>query len=518
MKNNDSTAFLILFASIVTLQAFMACSAQPDEKRPNIVLILIDDMGWKDFGEAGSTYYETPNIDRVSREGIRFTKGYSAAPVCSPSRGAILTGRYPARTKLTSVWYQSDTAIDKTAQLHTVAKQGERNGRVRYNNRYEDALHYHGLPLSEITFADLLTENGYMTGYIGKWHCGWDEKFWPDKRGFQYAAGYRTTPVRTPHFGRTGIGKMAGMEDLKPDDYVGDKLTDKAVAFITKYAGADRPFMLMLSHYLVHGPLEGKESYVKKYEDKPPTDQDKPIKAAMLQSVDESVGRVLQALEATGIDQNTVLIFTSDNGGPVPATSNYPLLGGKSYMFEAGMRVPFIVRWPAKIAPSVDHEHRIVQTDLFPTMLDIAGISQMPELHMDGTSFYTLFTKEASWSRDPLFFHFPHYTHATSPATAIIDHQWKLIRFYNSHDDDQYFLFDLENDPYELRDLANTEVGKLEELSVLMHAYLDETGSEMPLENPDFDDSRPWQLEKMHYYNQAMRERNEREHLLKTNQ
>ncbi len=478
------------------------------------MLILIDDMGWKDFGEAGSVYYETPNIDRLATEGIRFTKGYSSAPVCSPSRGALLTGKYPARTKFTTVWNQADAPIDKEAVLHTVAKQGEKNGRKNFNYRFDEGLHYHCLPLSQTTFADVLSENGYMTGYIGKWHCGWDEKFWPDKRGFQYAEGYRTKSVRTPHFGRTAIGNIAGMSDLKPDDYVGDKLTDRAVEFINKHGNEEEPFMLMLSHYLVHGPLEGKDDYVNKYENKPSTDQNSPVYAAMMQSVDESVGRVMLTLEEAGIEDNTIVIFTSDNGGLVPATSNFPLLGGKSYLFEAGMRVPFLVRWKGKVLPKVDEGNRVMHTDIFPTLLDLAGIDNNADLEFDGKSIYPLLFNDKTWTQGPVFFHFPHYTHATSPATAIIDDNWKLIRFYNSPKDEQLLLFDLENDPYELNNLANNMDDKLKEMSVLMQKYLDDTEGEMPLLNPKFEESEKGQLDKSRYYDQAIRERNERERLL----
>ena len=507
----------LLATSFFITCLIVGCSENAKKTPPNIVIILIDDMGWKDFGEAGSTYYETPNIDRMSREGMRFTKGYSAAPVCSPSRGALLTGRYPARTKFTTVWNQNDAPIDKNHVLHQVSKQGEKNGRVKFNNKFEDGMHYHCLPLSETTFADLLTENGYMTGYIGKWHCGWDEKFWPDKRGFQYAEGYRTTPVRTPHFGRTAIGNVAGMVNLKPDDFVGDKLTNKAVNFINENAKGAKPFMLMLSHYLVHGPLEGKDDYVNKYKNKPANDQNKPIYAAMMQSVDESVGQVLQALEDAGIDENTVVIFTSDNGGLVPATSNYPLLGGKSYLFEAGMRVPFLVRWKGSILPGIDDSNRVMQTDIFPTLMDIAEIQNQPDLQIDGTSMWPLLTNKGVWSQEPVFFHFPHYTHATSPATSIIDDNWKLIRFYNNPEEDQYFLFNLENDPYELDDVSKSNEEKLNEMRALMKKYLKDALGEMPLLNPDFDAEKPGQLEKSRYYNQAIRERTEREILLNEN-
>jgi arylsulfatase A len=501
---------------LIILSSFLlnACSSSEPEKRPNIVLIMIDDMGWKDFGEAGSTYYETPNIDKLSREGIRFVKGYSSAPVCSPSRGALLTGRYPARTKFTTVWNQNETEIDKTAKLHTVAKQGEKNGRSKYNTRFEDGLHYHSLPLSETTFADVLSENGYMTGYIGKWHCGWDENFWPDKRGFQYAEGYRIKPVRTPHFGTEAIGNVAGLDGLKPTDYVGDKLTDKAVSFISKNANTEKPFMLMLSHYLVHGPLEGKNSYIEKYEGKPKTDQGRPVYAAMVQSVDESVGRVIQAIHDAGIDNNTVVIFTSDNGGVTPVTSSYPLLGGKSFMFEAGTRIPFLVRWKNKIKPAVDNEHRIIQTDIFPTLLDIAGIAPKPDLHKDGKSFYPLLVKQGEWSQNPLFFHFPHYTHATSPATSLIYDDWKLVRFYNNQDGEQLMLFNLKEDPYELIDIASTEKEILAKMISKMQAYIDDTGCEPPLNNPEFDETKPEQLEKVHYYDFAKRQRLEKEQAL----
>jgi len=498
---------LVALALSLCPGAWGRANAQESARRPNVVLILIDDMGWKDFGVAGSTYYDTPHIDRLSREGLRFTKGYSAAPVCSPSRGALLTGRYPARTKLTTVWSQSDFPVDKSAKLHTVAKQGEKKWRRKFNHRFEDALHYHCLPLSETTFADVLSQHGYVTGYIGKWHCGWHRDFWPDKRGFHYAAGYRTESVRTPHFGRDGIGYLADMDDLKPDDYVGDRLTDKAVAFIHRQSKGRKPFMLVLSHYLVHGPWQGKPAYVKKYQGRSTTDQRKPDFAAMVQSVDESVGRVMTALTDTGIDKDTVLIFTSDNGGPVPATSNYPLLGGKSYLFEAGMRVPFIVKWPRKTKPAVDRQHRILQTDLFPTLLDIAGIPQKPALHRDGQSFYPLLTQAGAWSQRPMFFHFPHYTHATSPGTALIVDDWKLIRFCNSPDGEAYMLFNLEEDPYELNDLGASHQDTKAKLVAIMENYLKDTQAELPLPNPDYDPAKPTQLEKKHYYQQALRER-----------
>ncbi|MEQ6120701.1 sulfatase [Reichenbachiella sp. MALMAid0571] len=507
-KSDYFRTSLLLIVLLAVIQ--LSCTQERNVTRPNIIIILIDDMGWKDFGEAGSTYYETPNIDRMSREGIRFTKGYSSAPVCSPSRGAIYTGRYSGRTKFSTVFGHH---VDSVAELRTVAKEGERNGRKKFNNRTEDALHYHTLPLTETTFADVLSQNGYKTGFLGKWHCGWDPEFWPNKRGFEYAEGFRIIPSPSSHFGKSVIGNMYGMEDLKPNDYVGDKLTDKAVNYINENANTEKPFMLVLSHFLVHGPLEGKDDYVKRFSIKPTTDQDKPVYAAMMQSVDESVGRVLQAIEKVGIDENTVVIFTSDNGGPVPTTSNYPLLGGKSFIFEAGMRIPFLVRWKGKIAPGVNQEHRIIQTDLFPTILDITGISKKPDLHKDGNSFYPLLTKDGAWNQQPIFFHFPHYTHATSPATALIDNDWKLIRFYNDVDD-QYLLFNLKEDPYEQNDLSEIETGKMEKMVQLMEQYLADINAEMPVVNPDFDSSKPGELGKDYYYEFANRQRMEKKKLL----
>ena len=504
----------ILPAVFLALFLLNGCEEQRDTK-PNIVLVIIDDMGWKDFGEAGSIYYETPNIDRLAREGVRFTQGYSASIVCSPSRGALLTGRYPARTKFTTVWNNTGIEIDTKDVLHSLAKEGEKGGRQKFNYRLDEALHYHTLPSTETTFANILSENGYETGYLGKWHCGWAENYWPDKRGFNYAEGFRKEPLRTPHFGRDAKGKLAGMEDLSPDAFVGDALTDKAVEFIKKNAKGDKPFMLMLSHYLVHGPLAAKESYIEKYENKKATDQRKPVYAAMVQSVDESVGRVMDVLQESGIDDNTVIIFTSDNGGLVPATSNYPLMGGKSYMFEAGARVPFLIRWKGKIIPKVDEIHRVMHTDLFPTMLDMAGIEKKNELHKDGTSLYPLLLNSGTWKQKPVFFHYPHYTHATSPASFITVDDWKLIRFYNDTDDKQFMLFDLKNDPYELNDLSGKNSEKLEELKIVLKKYLDETDAEQPVPNSGFDPSKPEELGRERYYNQAIREREENENALK---
>jgi arylsulfatase A len=504
VRKSISTQLICAFIALQSA-SIDAVAVDASAKRPNIVLILIDDMGWKDFGEAGSTYYETPNIDQLSREGVRFMKGYSAAPVCSPSRGALLSGQFPARTKFTTVFGKDN--VDTTDTLHKVAKAKERANRKRYNNKLEDALHYQTLPITKTTFGDVLKRNDYNTGYLGKWHSGYSEKYWPSSRGFDYAEGFRMVPGTTPHFGEQAIGLVAGMDGIKPEDHFGDKLTDKAVKYIYDKAKETKPFMLVLSHYLVHGPLKAKPEYIAHYKNKPTTDQANPIFAAMIQSVDESVGRVLQAISDNGIDENTVVIFTSDNGGVNPNTSPYPLLGGKSHMFEAGMRVPFLVRWKGEFASGVDTTHRVIQTDIFPTLLDIAGIRKEPSLHKDGKSFYPLLTKNENWSQSPIFFHFPHYTHATSPATALIDNDWKLIRFYNDAEGDQDLLFNLKDDPYEQNDLSGSNKKKLNEMVRLMQSYLTDTQSHMPQPNPDFDPTKSLDLGKKHYYDRAQRER-----------
>lgn len=456
-----------------------------EKNSANIVLILIDDMGWKDLTCTGSTFYQTPHIDQLATEGTIFTHGYSTSPVCSPSRGAIFSGKSPARTGLTTVFGGKS---DSTEVWHPYSKTDIKGANTQ---NYEAECRF-VLPRAEFTFAEALQKNGYKTGYIGKWHCGWNENFWPDKQGFEYAEGYRTIPSGTKgHFGRKYIGVVKGLEDLKPDDDMADVLTEKALQFIEK--NRHEPFLLVVSHYAVHGPLVAKEEVVNKYKRIPGSDQNHPVYAAMIESVDNSVGLINAKLKELGLDEHTLFVFTSDNGGvekdtdsgQLSNTSNHPLLGGKSMAYEAAMRIPFIVKWPAKVVKGKKNDTPVISTDLYPTFLDAAGADLLPDQHLDGTSLLPLLEGMKLRER-ALHFHFPHYTSNTSPYSVIIDNDWKLIRFYNDASGG-FQLFDMKNDPYEQNDLSEKYPHRKEALYLKMKDWQKSAGAKLPKPNVKFN-------------------------------
>lgn len=479
MINKSKRIVIILLVLLVLLvSATYKASSRPTGEKPNIVLILIDDLGWKDLSCMGSNYYQTPNIDKMAAEGMLFTNAYSAAPVCSPARGAILSGKHPARTKFTAVFSENEAKDDV---LFTVAKAGE-SGRHK-NNRTLNGLHYHALPKSEKTMGNYMQELGYVTGYFGKWHVGSHQDYLPPKRGFDISEAYRTEMVGTGAHGHWAgpLRKFApGLEDYPDSAYVTDVITEKAVNFIKNYK--QEPFFLFVSHYAVHTPIQAKKEKIEKYQKLQGDDQDNAVYAAMIESMDESVGKIVEALKETGIEKNTLLVFTSDNGGLTPrATSNYPLLGGKSFAYEAGTRVPFIIKWPENIKNGKKSDHRVIGTDILPTFLDVAG-GDAAKLDFDGTSLSPIFHSK-SFKQPTLFFHFPHYTSFTSPYSSIIKNDWKLIKFYNNPEL-PYQLFNLKDDPYEKNDLAGKEHQKLIAMVSVMNQFLDETSAELPLKNP----------------------------------
>jgi arylsulfatase A len=489
----------------VLLGAHWSCTNTSDPP-PNFVIIYIDDMGWKDVGCMGSDYYQTPNIDQLAAAGMLFEQAYAAAPVCTPSRGALYTGKAPARTKLTTVFKDDHLAPDE--RLYEMSKpQGG-------NIQNLEALQRHVMPREEITFAEALSEAGYVTGFAGKWHVGWHEDFWPNRQGFQYAEGFRTIPEGTRgHFGKHYIDKVQGMPDLKADDDMADKLSELAVKFFE--VNRDKPFCFVLSHYAVHNPQEAQESVIEKYRLLPTTDQNNATYAAMVESVDRSVDTVMAALHRLGLEENTVVIFTSDNGGlSERSTSNYPLSGGKSFSYEAGTRVPFIVQWPGNITAGSRAVERTVGMDIYPTLLELSGNALRPEQHRDGVSLAPVLLQHGRIQARPLYFHFPHYTHATGPFSSVIADDWKLIRFYNNTSG-QYQLFSLADDPCELQDLADSRPDKVNALAGMLDEWLEETGAELPRVNPDYRASIPPVKDKAFSYKLAMKERKAAELRLK---
>lgn len=472
------TARILLFCLIACLSA---CTSVAQQDRPNILLILIDDMGWKDVGYAGSTYYQTPHIDRLAKQGVVFTQAYSAAPVCTPARGALFSGKYPARTQMTAVFAGPCPADER---LFEVSKY---NGS---KDQMLEARHRKVLPKKEVTFARALAEGGYATGFFGKWHIGEVEGYHPIDRGFQVASGYRKAAAptsRSGHWMRTFAEHGANMEGVDPDAYLADVLTQQCIDFIREKK--DGPWLAVLSHYLVHRPIDPRPDKLAKYKDKPKTDQHNPGFAGMVESVDDSVGRVLKALDELGLDDNTLVIFTSDNGGLTPrSTSNYPLLGGKSFPFEAGMAVPLVIRWPAKIEPG-QSGWPVIAMDFYPTMLSAAGLAPRPKQHADGVDLLPLLAHKKQLPERPLIFHHPHYTHAAGPFSSIIDDGWKLIRFYNDAEG-AYLLYHLSEDREERNNLAKQRPDQVKRLSAKLDAMLKSMNAEMTRPNPDYQDAK----------------------------
>lgn len=448
--------------------------------RPNIIFILVDDMGWRDLSCTGSIYYETPHVDSLAKNGMMFTQGYEAASLCSPSRAAIFTGKAPARIGVTQVIENDSTARTLYKDYRARMRSGEACG---------------FLSPDELTISRALKNEGYATCFLGKWHLGHDDAYFPDKHGFDVALG-QCYEYRIPHFGRWT--QQVGFQDMVDDDYMPERLTDKALEFIEQRA--NEPFFLFLSHWVPHLPAEGRPEVIEYYEKKRERDdQCSPVYASMIDAVDKSVGRILDKLKSLEIEENTLVVFTSDNGGleqirqddrwicefpedlselDMITTSNRPLLGGKSLPFEAGTRVPLLISWPGTIRSSSRCDTPVIGMDFYPTLLEMAGIPLLPEQHLDGVSLANLLLDNGDLKRRPMYWHFPHYTHAAGPYSVMIDEdRWKCIEFF---EDGGCLLYDLTNDPYEERDLAQGEQRRALESRNRMANWRESVGAAMP--------------------------------------
>ncbi|MBK5293391.1 MAG: sulfatase [Acidobacteriia bacterium] len=454
------------------LSTLAAAPLAAQRKPPNVVFILIDDYGWRDTGYNGSTFYQTPNIDRLSRESMVFTNGYSASPVCSPTRAAIMTGKYPARLHVTSHLQGASNRFHYTKVLQP-------------NARLE-------LPLNEATIAELLRERGYRTACIGKWHLG-KTGFLPSDQGFDVSlAGDEAGS--TNNFFFPEWKKKIPLEG-QTGDYLTDRLTDLAVDFIQ--SSKDRPFFLYLPHFAVHTPIQGKPDKVRKYDalSRPDNPQNYGEYAAMIESVDESAGRVLASLRAAGLEENTLLIFTADNGGVSsrewknrPVTSNAPLRAGKGHLYEGGIRVPTLVRWPGVTRPGAICHEPIVSYDYAPTIAEAAGVAREKITGMDGRSFSSLLKGASTLGRADNFWHYPHYSpQLGKPSAAIRSGNDKLILFF---EDNRAELYNLKDDIGETNDLASAQPAKAAGLRRRLEAWLRETNAQLPRPNPNHDPAR----------------------------
>jgi len=471
----------------------------------NIVWIIVDDLGWRDIGAAGSSFYETPNIDRLAAAGMRFTQFDTASPVCSPTRASFMTGKHPARVNITN-WIGGRQA--------GMLLQGEYLGQ---------------LPLDEVTLGEAFKEAGYITAYMGKWHLG-DGEHLPDAQGFDITVGVNGAGQPATYFypyqrESPSVWDVPDLDDGLEGEYLTDRLTDEAVEFLRAHAGG--PFFLVLSHYAVHTPLESKDDLAAKYETKaaalPPhlmpfvaegslaiskTRQDHAVYAGMIESTDDSVGRILDVLDELGIADDTAVVLVSDNGGlsTLPAgrtsmpTSNLPLRAGKGWLYEGGIRAPLIIKWPGVTDVGDTRSTSAVLTtsnvaaisdvpttsmDLYPTLLAIAGLPARPEQHVDGLSLAPLLQGGKTLEREALFWHFPHYHGSGNrPSGAVRIGNLKLVEWF---EDGRKELYDLQADPGETNDIAALDPGETARLHGILGRWRVDIDANMPTPNPDWD-------------------------------
>jgi arylsulfatase A len=444
----------------------LACVTAATPTKPNVVLILADDYGWRDAACYGSDLYQTPNLDRLARDGVRFTEAYSACTVCSPTRAAIMTGKYPARLHVTD-WIPGLPPENPKLLVPDWTKY---------------------LPLEETTLAEAFKGAGYATASIGKWHLG-GEKYYPEEQGFDLNIAGTHTPGVASYFAPYQIPTLP---DGPAGEYVTDRLGAEAARWID--ANQDKPFFLYLPHFAVHTPIQAKRELIEKYraKKKPGQVHTNEVYAAMIESMDETVGRIRSKLDELKLADNTIIVFASDNGGRVPTTSNLPLRVGKGACYEGGTRVPLIVYAPRVTRAGGIRNTPVISMDLFPTLLELAGLKREARTAVDGFSLVPLLRRNAKLKRDELFWHYPHYQHyqlgGTTPYGAIRKGDFKLIEFF---DDMRVELYDLKKDLGEQHNLAAQMPAKAEALRKQLHAWRKEVGAQMPTRNSSYDPSQP---------------------------
>jgi arylsulfatase A-like enzyme len=515
---------LISTAAVVLLGTGLTQCRQQEEKPMNIVFFLVDDLGWRDVGCYGSSFYETPSIDRFATEGVRFTNAYAACHVCSPSRASILSGKYPASVNLTD-WLPGrlDFPFQKLKNVE---------------------INQH-LPYESTTISKVLKENGYRTAVFGKWHLGEDSAS-TARQGFDlHIPDWNKGWPNKGYFAPYGL---KGLEDAPEGEYLTDRLTTEALKYMEE--NKEQPFFLYLSHFAVHDPIEGRPDLVEKYRKKleqepspntPPfvmegnpdapagqtaqqtyegyrifSDHTVQIKqhqdnvefAGMVESMDESLGRVVEKLKELGIEDHTIVIFYSDNGGMSAAnfydpehqfsedrldkefsTSNMPLRGAKGWLYEGGIRVPLIVKWPNQGLQGAVCDVPVTSPDFFPTIMEMLGIPAQAEVQSDGASFVPLLKGEDTINREAIFWHFPHYSNhgMQSPGGAVRSGDYKLLEYYENN---TVQLFNLKDDIEEQHDLSTSEPEKVKELQDRLHNWRKQVGAKMMDPNPEYHSSK----------------------------
>jgi arylsulfatase A len=437
----------------------------------NFVFILIDDMGWRDVSYNGSELFETPNIDKLAAQGMRFTNAYAACPVCSPTRASIMTGKYPARLGITN-FLPGTHHLPHSKLLAPESKQQ--------------------LPLEEVTIAEALKPAGYRSAAIGKWHLGGPD-YYPEKQGFDVnVGGTHAGSPKSYFFPQWTPNPPVTAES---GAYLPDRLTDSAIDFMKDNTA--KPFLVYLAHYSVHIPLEAKEDMVERYRKriKPGALQNNATYAAMVASVDESVGRIMQALDDLKLADHTAVIFMSDNGGLASAeykgqtpTSNKPLKAGKGFLYEGGIREPMIVKWPGVAKAGSECDVPVISTDFYPTLLEMAGVKSDPGDPADGVSMVPLLKQTGIPKQDALFWHYPHYSNQGGrPGAAMRQGDFKIIEWY---EDGAVELYNLRDDIGEARNLAVQMPAKARDMKARLEAWLKDMNPEMPKPNADYDKAR----------------------------
>jgi arylsulfatase A-like enzyme len=452
-----------LIVILMGICAASAIGAKPS--RPNVLLIMVDDLGWMDLHCQGNRRLHTPNIDRLATQGVRFTDAYAAAPVCSPTRAAVLTGLSPARLRITNHIPDQPRFTPPNAKLASA-----------------EMLDH--LPLQYVTIAERLKESGYVTGFFGKWHLAGarvpnrqgqgDVRFYPQCQGFDLNMG--GCAISGP-FSFFDPYNLHNLPSRKEGEYMPDRLADEVIAFIK--ANRDRPFLSFLWNYAVHWPMEAPQPLIEKYERRSDLGRLDPRYAAMIEALDRAIGRIFEALGDLQLSQRTLVILTSDNGAFDGVADNRPLRGAKGYLYEGGIRVPLIVRWPGRLKPGTVCSEPVISMDLHPTILDAAGLSSDPNNPLDGVSLLPLFDPTRRWERSTLYFHYPNYAFhgGNRLGGAIRQGVHKLIERF---DDGSVELYDLQQDLSEGNNLAAKMPDVAVELHSKLRAWRDDVGAAMP--------------------------------------
>ncbi|MGI9244127.1 MAG: sulfatase [Verrucomicrobiales bacterium] len=459
-----------LVSALLLAPVLIGAAAADDGEKLNYILFNIDDLGWTDLACFGSRYFETPNIDGLAASGMKFTDAYAACAVCSPTRAALMTGRYPARVGITD-WIRARFQGGRAEGENPVEYVGGKNGRLACPPNPFWMEH------SELTLAEVLKGAGYATCHIGKWHLGPDD-WYPERQGFDFNFGgcdYGQPPSYFDPYKRKNQAGIHGLPAREEGEYLTDREADEAVGFIRRHR--EEPFFLYMANYAVHTPIQAKAELTAKYKAKPKTNQKNAAYAAMVESVDDGVGEILAAIDELGLTERTVVIFTSDNGGLLGPTDNAPLRSGKGFPYEGGIRVPLIVRWPGVTKAGAVSAVPVSSVDYFPTIAASAGVELPDGLVIDGLDLMPVLRGGEALDREAIFWHFPHYRGKVIPYSIVRQGDWKLLKRYEGP---TYELFNLKDDLSEKQDLAEQLPERVEALDSVLVEWLEHTGAKLP--------------------------------------